>query len=78
MILKVGDCIEGPRAVGGLICQILVVRSTGYTWRYLVRDNRHLAQPSQREGWHYTSDVTSDPFFDDGWTQIDCATPMSA
>ena len=78
MILKAGDCIEGAHAVGGLVCQILVARPTGYTWRYVGRDKRHLAQAPQTEGWHYTSDITSDPFFDEGWTLIDCAAPPTA
>ena len=69
MKLEVGDCIERPGDPSNYIVQIVQVRPTGYTWRYLPRDTPPLAVPLT-VGVQYESDITDDPFFDRGWQLV--------
>lgn len=64
MQLQVGDLIE--RGNETLAIEIVAVRPTGYTWRYVLRDRRgvlhfQVAAPT------YQSDRGDDPLFDRGW-----------
>ena len=72
MRLNVGDCVERLDDPLGLMCQILEVRATGYTWRYLRRNmppSLNLAAATTEI--RYRSESTDDRFFDRGWTKVD-------
>ena len=75
MILQVGDCIERSDEALELVCQILEVRPTGYTWRYL-RRNELLVSESLSVRGRYRSETTPDPFFEQGWSRIDVSNPF--
>ena len=75
MNLQVGDCIERSGEALELVCQILEVRATGYTWRYL-RRNELLVSESISVRGRYQSETTTDPFFEQGWSRIDVSAPF--
>ena len=74
MKLQVGDCIERSDEALELVCQILEVRTTGYTWQYL-RRNELLVSESLSVRGRYRSEKTADPFFEQGWSRIDLGNP---
>ena len=74
MRLQVGDCIERTDEGLELVCQILEVRTTGYTWQYL-RRNELLASESISVRGRFRSETTADPFFEQGWSRIDFSNP---
>ena len=75
MNLQVGDCIERSDEALDLVCQILEVRPTGYTWQYL-RRNELLVRESLSVRGRYRSETTADPFFEEGWVRIDVREPF--
>ena len=75
MNLQVGDCIERSGEALDLVCQILEVRTTGYTWQYL-RRNELLIRESLSVRGRYRSETTADPFFEQGWSRIDVSNPF--
>jgi hypothetical protein len=75
MNLKVGDCIERSDEALELVCQILEVRTTGYTWRYLRRNELPVSESLSVRG-RYRSETTTDPFFEQGWSCIDVGNPF--
>ena len=74
MELKVGDCVEHPDDALALICQIVDVRPTGYSWRYL-RMGLDVISVSLSPACRYRSENGDDPFFDAGWVRSTCAVP---
>jgi hypothetical protein len=70
MKLNVGDCIERPGDALELVCEIIEVRPTGYTWRYLRRSDRVMRSALSVTG-RYQSEFSGDPFFDQGWSLVD-------
>jgi hypothetical protein len=76
MNLRIGDCIERRADALDLVCQIVEVRSTGYTWQYLRRNELSTGDLATGRG-RYQSDATDDPFFQKGWSRIDFSAALT-
>lgn len=61
---NVGDRIEMPGDALRVVLEIVEVRSTGYTWRYVPKDG---GAPS---GLTYRSETSGDPMFVTGWVLV--------
>ena len=72
MKLRVGDIIqhEDDRA---FVCEILEVRATGFSYRYVLRADRRTPNESDPLIDAYRSEQGDDPFFDGGWSRMDWA-----
>jgi len=70
MPFKVGDRITAPHSIAGLACEIVEVRATGYTWRYVPRQGDAQLIAALGTQVTYRSENSSDPFFARGWTIV--------